>query len=117
LSQRAGLTTYVVRDDDIPKPPAGYIEALDTFRFDIAINTLWECVERLNHQIETAKPWNLLKAQAVTEAREHIRGWLRELYRFAYWVEPVLPDTSRRICEALALPETVADHPLFPRLQ
>jgi len=116
LSLRAGLNAFVRPDDSAPELPEGYVEALDAFRFDNAIGVLWESVSCLNRSIDAVKPWNLLKSGAVAEARDHLQVWLRELHRFAYWVAPFLPSTSVRIREALARPEAVADHPLFPRL-
>jgi methionyl-tRNA synthetase len=116
LSQRAGLDAYG-GDGSVPEPPVGYIEALDAFRFDIAAGVLWERVDVLNRQIETVKPWELLKGNAIAEARGYLKDWLHELHRFAHWVEPVLPATSARILTALAHPGAVAGHPLFPRLE
>jgi methionyl-tRNA synthetase len=115
LSQRAGLNAYDC-GDNVPQPPAGYIDALENFRFDTAAGILWELVDTINRQIESVKPWELLKRQAITQASGYLSNWLHELHRFAHWASPLLPATAARIKLALAQPGSVAGRPMFPRL-
>ena len=98
-----------------PDPPQGYAEALKRYEFDAAATALRAAITELNRQIEAAKPWELLKRPDRPGLVDHLRRWLRELYRVGYWLEPLLPDASARIIRALRQPVIRRSEPVFPR--
>ncbi len=115
LCERADFGGFEVRGAS--DAPAGYLTAFDRYEFDKAASALWQIVADLNRQIETAKPWELLKANRPSQLKQHLHRWLIELHRLAYWLAPLLPGTSERILENLSQPPLKAADPLFPRLQ
>lgn len=117
------LTTLCERADfgdfqapHAPDAPADYLAAFDRYEFNKAASALWQIVDSLNRRIETARPWELLKAGERSPLRERLHGWLTVLHHLAYWLEPLLPSTSERIMEALSRSPLKAGAPLFPRL-
>ena len=105
-----------LKTPDAPHAPADYLTALGRCEFDKAASALWRIVNDLNRQIETARPWELLKSDDLGELAEHLRRWLTELHRLAYWLAPLLPGTSERILKSLSQSPLRAADPLFPRL-
>lgn len=101
----------------IPEPPAGYTEALNSYEFDKAIASLWSIVSRLNRDIEREKPWESLKANDRISVRQHLRKWLSDLRCVGYWLEPFLPNASKKILEALGRKSVEVVEPLFPRVR
>ena len=99
-----------------PAGPGDYLAAFERGQFDKAAAALWRVVDDLNQQIETARPWELLKAPDHSPLRAHLRHWLTELHRLAYWLAPLLPTTSTRILDTLRQTPLRASEPLFPRL-
>ena len=100
--------------------PEGYLAAMEGLRFDLALQSLWRVVDDLNRQVEQVKPWELLKRPDLAPLHGHLRRWTSQLLRLAYWLGPLLPETSQRIGQQLQRPlAPTASHPkapLFPRL-
>ena len=95
--------------------PDGYTAAMEGFRFDQAVASLWRIVDRLNVEVERVRPWELLKAPDPAPLHAHLRRWTLELARLAHWLSPLLPRTAQRIRERLS-GEDPDQTPLFPRL-
>lgn len=102
---------------DCPPAPPSYHEALDEFRFDRAVSSLWNEVTRLNRDITLAKPWESLTAGDTTNARQTVSPFVDRLAAIGYWLEPFLPAASAKIREQLSETRIVKRDPLFPRLR
>ena len=101
---------------DCPTGPGDYLAAFEQGQFDKAAAVLWRVIDDLNRQIETARPWELLKAPDPDPLRRRLRRWLTELHRLAYWLAPLLPAASERILNILSQTPLRTGEPLFPRL-
>ena len=122
LCERADFGGFENRDwlcskAKVPVPifVSQYFAAFDRYEFDKAAAALWQIVNDLNRQIETAKPWKLLKANDPSQLKQHLCCWLIELHRLAYWLAPLLPGTSERILQSLSQSPLKVAEPLFPR--
>jgi methionyl-tRNA synthetase len=114
LCHRAGFSRY-----DAQGPvaaPKGYHSAFERYEFDKAVASLWAVIDRVNQDIETTRPWELLKENRLSPLKEHLDRWLTELHRIAYWLTPFLPETSDRITKLLSADEIRPAAPIFPRL-
>ena len=100
----------------LPQAPDGFHEAFDKYRTDIALETLWAVVERLNQKIDQTRPWELIPRQETEKLRSLLVEWLRQLQAVAFWVEPFLPLTSERLLSLLGSPHLPAAPRLFPRI-
>ncbi len=94
---------------DIPDPEhdiASYTRALSEYRFDKAMEEVWEQVRGLNQYIDEAKPWNLANPKSGTRDEEHLREVLAYmtgcLIEIADLLVPMLPDTSAKIKQVFA---------------
>jgi methionyl-tRNA synthetase len=112
LCESAGVSG-VDLDAVAPAPP-GYHEALESFRFDLAVTTLWDEIARLNRELSVLKPWENVKHGRLAEARASLEPLAARLHSVAYWLSPFLPRASEVIRCGLAATPIRRSAPLFP---
>lgn len=102
-------------------PPANhdiaqYNEALLNFKFDRALDEVWEQVRGLNQYIDEAKPWMVAKDGDAEHLREILAYQCSSLLEIANMLEPFLPETASKIkavfSEGIVRP---IDGTLFPK--
>jgi methionyl-tRNA synthetase len=106
-----------LNNEVVPPAPPGYHEALNSFRFDLALSTLWEEIAELNREIGALRPWEHLKHGRVAEARAALEPLVARLGSVSYWLSPFLPRAALQIRCALAATTIVRAVPLFPSRQ
>ncbi len=85
---------------DTPEPEhdiAEYIEAMANFRFDRALEEVWQQVRGLNQYIDEEKPWTLAKNNDVDHLREVLAYIVSCLIEISSMLEPFMPVTSQKI--------------------
>ncbi len=85
---------------DIPEAEhdsSRYYEALDTFRFDKALEAVWEQVRGLNQYIEEEKPWQIAKEEDPEHLQEVLATACADLLEIAELLAPFMPDTASKI--------------------
>lgn len=110
---------------EIPEPKhdiAGYSEAMDNFRFDRALEEVWEQVRGLNQYIDEEKPWQVASAKEGEPDLAHLQEVLAycasSLIEIAAMLRPFMPRTAAAVEGVFntgiikPLPST-----LFPKLQ
>lgn len=93
-----------------------YFEALDNFRFDKALEEVWEQIRGLNQYIDEQKPWEVHKTGDKDHLREILAYQVSCLLEVADLLLPFLPDTAAKIAKIFA--SGVVNLPagsLFPR--
>ncbi len=86
---------------------------LDMFRFDLALQVIWQRVKELNERINSEQPWN----KQGEDLRKSLIGCNAVLYNIAEVLDPFLPDTSGKILEQFRGPAITVQPPLFPRIK
>jgi len=93
-----------------------YQDALQHFRFDKALNEVWEQVRGINQYIDVQKPWQLAKANDMEHLKEVLAYAASCLLEIASLLEPFMPDTAGKINfifkEGVVKP---LGKPLFPK--
>lgn len=105
------LTTVASR----PAPvefPVEYREALDSFEFNKAADFIWRRIQILDQRINEEAPFKLVKNEPE-KARALITELALELYAIARLLNPFMPETSRKIKEAVLANKKPEN--LFPR--
>lgn len=95
------------------KLPGDFVELLERYEIQRAVESLWKRVSDLDARIESTKLYQLVKTDPA-KGLPLLREVGTELADIAYALQSVLPQTSARLLELLAeahMPET----PLFPR--
>jgi methionyl-tRNA synthetase len=84
----------------IPEPEhdsAPVAEAIEQCQFDRALDHIWDQVRGLNQYIDTAKPWEIAKAQDTDHLREVLAYQASCLLQIADLLVPFLPETAQKI--------------------
>ncbi len=98
-----------------PDAPEGYHAHLAAYEFNKALIALWAVIGETNRDIDSKRPWELLKSGDLDGLQRQLSGWFGRLYTIAYWLEPFLPATSRTVLDLLSRGPD-ADGSLFPRV-
>ncbi len=85
--------------------------AIGEFKFNVAIESLWAQIAKVDKRLNDTKPWKM----SQTEAQEILIELVQEIRLIAYNLKPFLPTTSEIILAQLA-GEIKSNSPLFPRL-
>ncbi len=75
---------------------SNYNQAVGQFRFDKALEAVWEMVKGLNQYVEEEKPWELAKGD-TEHLKEVLIHLVADLLQIATLLLPFLPDTSQKI--------------------
>lgn len=92
-----------------------YMEALEGYRFDVALNTVWGLIDGANKKIDEAEPWKMAKAGKLDEVRALLGELVNDVLDINDLLIPFMPETSEKITQAFVQPVKKAE-PLFPRL-
>lgn len=95
-----------------------YREALEHFKFDRALDAVWEQIRGLNQLIDTQKPWDIAKTGDEQHLREVLADLVSDIIEIAELLEPFLPDTAAKIQQIFAdgLVRPI-EGTLFPRVE
>ena len=92
-----------------------YHDHIASFRFDLALASIWSEISRLNQDLAVTKPWNDIKAGRLVDVGATLSSYVDRLAAIAHWLAPFLPATGAAITERLSRPLISKSNPLFPR--
>lgn len=93
--------------------PKEYVGAFAGFQFNHVADLVWEHIQILDNKIASEKPYNLVK-ENPEEGKRVIQECAGELLSIGKLLQPLMPETSNKILEALTLNKKPEN--LFPRL-
>ena len=86
---------------------------MDQLTFDMALETIWEFVRRINRYIQQTQVWTLAKSEETKGRMGTILYNSMEALRVvAVLISPFMPDTANRIRQQLGLDESFNDQGL-----
>ncbi|MCX8093771.1 MAG: class I tRNA ligase family protein, partial [Candidatus Goldbacteria bacterium] len=80
-----------------------YSEKMDNYEFSQAMESVWNIIKMANKLIEDEAPWNLFKNNKHIELANVLYVLLEVIRVASLTIQPVMPETSRRIWEMLNL--------------
>ena len=102
--------------DSAKVPPERAVQHdIDNFQFDVALGKIFGFLRTIDQEIEQTKPWQLAKEGNENKVQELLKGWVQELRQVGQMLAPFMPETSKKITEALAAERITKAEPLFPR--
>ncbi len=121
--QRVAVMVKTYQDGVIGNTPeskhdeGAYNQAMADFRFDKALEVVWEQIHGLNQFIDEEKPWVIAKSDDKDHLREVLATCVSNLLEIAELLIPFLPDTAAKI-QAVFKDGIVRpfEGTLFPRL-
>ncbi len=90
-----------------------YRKALDEFKFNEALISIWELISFCDEYIEKEKPWSFDPAQDKEKCNKVISDLLSVIGSIAEMLTPFLPETSEKILKQI---KEGKSQPLFPRI-
>lgn len=97
-----------------PRPlPQEYVDAINTFEFNRAMDMVWARVTAVDERITNEKPFALVK-EDLEAGQKMISELVLELYTIGRLLNPFMPNTSNLIKRAVL--ENKKPDNLFPRL-
>lgn len=84
---------------------------LNNFRFDFAIEVLWQKIKRLDVEIDKAEPWKSEKKELI----KFLDQIIPEIQNLAFNLQPFLPKTAEKILKQFSR-KVVSQPSLFPRI-
>ncbi len=87
---------------------------LEKYDFNGEMNAIWMSIADMDDLISDKKPFNLIK-EKPEEAKMILLALLKSLYAVADWLEPIMPETSIKILQAIK-ENKKPKAPLFPRI-
>lgn len=78
---------------------AQYRKYMSEFRFDRALEEIWEQIRGLNQYIDEQKPWVIAKSGDSEHLQQVLAYMCSDLLEVGELLQPFLPDTSARIKE------------------
>ncbi len=82
---------------DVEHDTGPYHEKMDAFRFDQALDYVWELVRGLNQYIEDEKPWQLAKKDDDVHLQEVLAYVVASMLQVAALIDPFMPKTAHSI--------------------
>ncbi|MEI6490644.1 MAG: methionine--tRNA ligase [bacterium] len=87
---------------------------MDTYRMDLACEMIWKEVGLLDQEISETEPFKLIKTDAE-KAKKFLTNYVARLYNIALMLEPLLPETSKKIIECIVSNKKPTTS-LFPKI-
>lgn len=109
LCEQAGLTVPADEKREFHK---FVVESLDAFKFNLALEVIWERIDGINKQIDQKKPW-----ENPDKKRKFLALWVEEIRQVAHDLRPFLPETAEKIEKQFTGPKIKSAEPLFPRIR
>ncbi len=97
----------------IDKTKKDFKKALEEFKFNEALVSIWELISFCDKYIEQQKPWDNTNQKLKIKNQRIISDLLVAIKNIAELLKPFLPETSERIFEQLRTKKSI---PLFPRI-
>ena len=99
----------------ITETQKNYHNALNNFKFNDALASIWDLISFCDEYIEKEKPWEFFKNQKLKiKSQKIISDLFLALKEIARILQPFLPETAGQIFKKIKTKET---QPLFPRIK
>jgi methionyl-tRNA synthetase len=86
---------------------------LELYRFDLALEKIWQKISTLDKYLETTKPWDKKKYELKTILTKAVY----QIRQIAFNLKPFLPQTAHEIEKQFGGPKIKKGKALFPRLR
>ena len=92
--------------------PSELTGSLDGYEMNVALDYIWSRMQALDQSINHTEPFKVVKKD-LEHGRKLIEGMVKELAFIDEMLEPILPETSKKIIEAIMANKKPSN--LFPR--
>lgn len=87
-------------------------DQMEAYRFDLALNEIFDTVRMIDKRIEETQPWKLEGKKLQVTLMEMVA----HLRQVGFELQPFMPQTAEGILGIFAGPEITTPQPMFPRI-
>ncbi|KKT66755.1 MAG: Methionyl-tRNA synthetase [Candidatus Woesebacteria bacterium GW2011_GWA2_44_33] len=87
---------------------------LASFRFDSALDKIWQQIKFLDRRINNEGPW---KIKDKKQLKEKLYEYSYEILNISHLLRPFLPETAKKIEKQFSASKIKSEAPLFPRIK
>jgi len=109
LCESSGDSFLGKTEFDIDPKVKKYLQA---YRFNDALNYIWEQINSANKKINESKLWE----QKGDTLKEGLQSLVYAVQEIAFHLQPFMPETAEKILEQFKGPKIKSEKSLFPRL-
>ncbi len=80
-----------------------YKHAMDAWRFDRALESVWKFISYSDQMISDRQPWSMMKAGKEVEVKNMLHHLAEGLRHVAVMIWPIMPETSEKLLTQLGL--------------
>ncbi len=92
-----------------------FVRLIDSFKFDEALSWVFnEFIDKTNNYLNQETPWKLEKTDP--KRNEILQICIANLQKAAFYIEPVMPETSQKILDVFSGEIKPLEKSLFPRI-
>jgi len=116
LLEKNNLATNLavnLADSGIAKTALEYHAKLKDYRFNEAVQVLWEKIKDCDERLTKSAPWKMTDPAEITKSLQPLA---QDILNLAYLLEPFLPAAAQKIQVQFLAPQVVKGESLFPRL-
>jgi methionyl-tRNA synthetase len=92
--------------------PKEFVDAVSSYEINVAIEYVWGRIQTLDQKINQTEPFKLVKTEPE-KGKKIIEELVRELAAIDLMLEPIIPETSKKIIDAIMANKKPEN--LFPR--
>ncbi|PIT94759.1 methionine--tRNA ligase [Candidatus Falkowbacteria bacterium CG10_big_fil_rev_8_21_14_0_10_39_9] len=97
-------------DEDLAK---AFINNMSEYSFSESLRTLWDKVKASDEFLSQTTPWKL---EGKEEIKTILKPVAQNILNIAYWLEPFMPETAKKIKDQFSAAQITKGDVLFPRL-
>ncbi len=91
-----------------------WAKALEDYRFDIALQSIWLDISIVDQHMNHNTPW---LEKDKSKLKDILQSEIDDLRKIAFRLRPFLPETAEKIEKQFKGPKIKSEAPLFPRLK
>lgn len=111
LGNLASRVLTLAKDFDLK--PDFYEERLNVSYKDLR-KEAFEKIKSINLQINSIKPWELLRSGRTEKLKEYLSEWVHQLWIVSRLLDPIIPDGAKRLSQSLISRKNGIEQ-LYPR--
>jgi len=102
-----------LKDASISEAVKNFEESFKTYRFNEALQILWEKIKTCDENLSQKAPWKMTDKKEIADV---IKPLAQTILNVAYLLEPFLPSVAQKIQEQFSAEQIKKSESLFPRL-
>jgi len=115
LCENANYKQLVSKKSHVMTVTDDYKKAMSEYKFNEALNLVWEKITKLDKFINEEKPWEMQKTNN-SSLKDVLAHAVDQISEIAILLKPFLPETAEKIEEQFSQAEIKPQASLFPRI-